>query len=225
MRAIFFYPSVAILAAATIVLSLNTAMAPHVAAPQAGATQMDGALLFGPAALAHVDVSPAQEFYLQRDDAGDAKSIQIATKPDRAGPTLEDQGVRLLLAPEAGAALAGKPLRIALRVRPLLYTTAPKVAVRLQTAAPTEWTALPFPHTVIERAGDDPATTSAWLRFDLPAVSGAPQAIAIWPYDDEPRDPEARFQFNTGIEIIEIRVSEAPPTVGSISSPTKFASR
>jgi hypothetical protein len=112
-----------------------------------------------------------------------------------------------LLAPATAAKFAGKPVRVELRVRPLLYTTAPQILVRAESTEPTRWVSQDFPHTVIEGAGDD-ARTSAWLQFDLPP-SAEPIAIGMWPFNNKDQSKQ-RFSYNAGLEILEARLSVVP---------------
>jgi hypothetical protein len=209
MRAILFYPLAALTAGAAIALSMNTTLIPRETAAQAGRLA-NGAYIFDAEALSRVDKPPTQEFFLVRGPGAKPTSIQIATPAGTPKPGSDAQGVRLLLAPSTGAAFAGKAVRVELRVRPLLYTTAPQILVRAEGAAPTRWVSQEFPHTVIEGAGDD-ARTSAWLQFDLPPSTGPIQAIGIWPYNNKDQSKD-RFAYNAGVEILEARLSVAPQT-------------
>lgn len=205
LRPIFFYPLAAIVATVTILASMNYALVPHEPTPQAGVAQ-EGVLVFGPAALQHVDVGPAQEYYLQRNPNGAPGSIQIATKKAHTVPGPGDHGVRLLLSPQTAADLAGKPLRIDVQLRPLLYTTAPRLSVSAQTqGAPNAWVAQPFPRTAIERFSTDAAKSAVWVTFALPATAGAPTAIGLWP--DADRTGGEQASLNVGVEIVQIRIA------------------
>lgn len=205
LRPIVFYPLVATLVAGTILASLNTALIPHEAGARPGVWR-NGALVFPAEALSHVAVGPQQEYYLQRDAAGHPRSIQIATKKAFGDPRIGDPGVRLLLTPQDAARFAGKPLRVELQVRPLLYTTAHAVAVSAQSGAgPAVWVSQPFPRTAIERGGPDEAKTSVMVSYALPASATPASAIGIWPQPD--LSPEKKTEFNVGVEIVEIRLA------------------
>jgi hypothetical protein len=200
-----FYPLTALLAAAAILASLNFALVPHVAKPQAGVWR-NGALVFGPEALQHVEVGPAQEYYLQRNSGGWPVSIQIATKKTYAEPAPNDVGVRLLLAPQSAAALAGMPLRVELQLRPLLYTTAPRLSISVEGArGGNTWVEQPFPRTPVERYGPNGERTSVWVQYTLPATQEAPKAIGFWPEADASNGQ--RPDFNVGVEIVELRLA------------------
>lgn len=205
LRPVFFYPLAALAAAGTILASMNYALVPHETAPQGGQTQ-EGVLVFSAAALQHVDVGSAQEYYLQRAPNGAPSSIQIATKKAYSTPGPSDVGVRLLLSPQAAAGLAGKPLRVDLQLRPLLYTTAPRLSVSAQTqGAPSAWVVQPFPSTAIERFSTDAAKTAVWVSYALPATESAPTAIGLWPEADRQGGEQA--DLNVGVEIVQIRIA------------------
>lgn len=206
LRPIVFYPLVVVLVAGTILASMNTALIPHETAAQAGVWR-NGALVFPAEALSHVEIGPQQEYYLQRDSAGRPRSIQIATKKAYGAPGPNEPGVRLLLTPQAAARFAGKPLRVDLQVRPLLYTTAQSVAVSAPDGTGAVWVDQPLPHIAIERGGPDEARTTTLMTYLLPAAPTAPRAIAIWPKADLSSGKQS--DFNVGVEIVEIRVAPA----------------
>jgi hypothetical protein len=206
LRPIFFYPLAALVATGTILASMGTALIPHEPAAQAGASA-GGTYVFGADSLQHVQVGAAQEYYLQRTAAGAPGSIQIATKKTYGAPGASDPGLRLMLTPQAAASLAGKPLRVDLQVRPLLYTTAPRLAVSAQSqGAPTQWVSEPFPSTAIERFSNDPTKSAAWISFALPAQAGPVNAIGLWPEADL---SGGQPTLNYGVEILQLRIAPA----------------
>jgi hypothetical protein len=187
MRAIFFYPLAALAAAAAIAASFGPELLPNKAAPQAGRLER-GALVYDATALAHMDVPDTQVAHVDRDDYWRAAVMQIATRRTRLDPSPALPGARLLLTPDQAAALAGKPIRVQVRVRPLPYTTAVSLAVSAQTGGPVAWTAQKLP------------AESAALSFHLPAIEGSPpQAIGFWPVT-------AARDYDYGVEIVEVRV-------------------
>ena len=188
MRAYFFYPLVVLAAAAAICSSLGPGLFPIEPGPQAG-LQAQNALVFTAPALARMEVPETQVSYISRDDYWRPSGMQIATKRTRLEPSPADTGARLVLDPAQAQALAGKPLLVKVKVRPLPYTNASTLAVSAQSPGPTNWS--------MQKLPSDPAS----LSFHFPAVEGtAPQAIGFWPIT-------TNSDYDYGVEILEVRVS------------------
>ena len=205
LRAIIFYPLVAIVSALIIMASVNFAAFPPKIAPQNGAAAADDGLAFDAEALSHLDAGPDQVRHVMRDELGAITSVQIATLAGRKEATPARTGARLLLTPEAAARFAGKALIVEARVRPLPYVTAEKVAVAIEAeSGPAAWIVEPFPPTAVTDAQSGDVGTSLWLRFTIPPIDGAPKAVGFWP---SAQDQDSNF----GFELLEVRVRPAQP--------------
>jgi hypothetical protein len=191
-RSIIFYPLVALLAAGLILLSLGSQpWAPRTPANQSGAPGQDGAVVFGPSALARIDPGAHHIVFSPRDARGQASTLHIALKKGAPITSSEtERGARLLLNSDTAKRFAGQAVQLDLRIRPAPIASAPHLAVSWQGSEPV---------TVWSQA--ETGTEEKTLSFTLPAAA-TPQAIGIYVINTSPNDAFA-------IEIGEIRLSAA----------------
>jgi hypothetical protein len=117
--------------------------------------------------------------------------LQIATKRNWRLPRHGSAGIQLLLTPEVGAALAGKPLHVSIGVLPMNGgTTARELAVSTANGGPVRW--VPRPIT----------TESGKLEYDLPASDRAVTSIGFWPFSDKPE-----WDADYGVEITGVDIT------------------
>lgn len=133
-RAWIFYPLVALAAAALIAASFGPAPFRDAPAPQAGVRQ-EGAIVFTAEALARSfpGVGATSIAYQGWSPTG----FRVAAPPGTVEPT--GDAARLKLTPDAAQALAGKPLIVEILVRPVPLTTAPELAVGLESGGAIAW--------------------------------------------------------------------------------------
>ncbi len=197
MRAFVFYPAVLTLAGLAILASLGPAAFPERPTAQAGRRE-GGDLVFDPEALFHVDEGGTQVLHRVRErGVGRALAVQIATRRDAGAPDPALPGAQLRLDPAAMAPFAGEPLEVVVKVRPLPYTTAERLALSAAAGASgregarVQWVAAALP------------SESASLSFVLPALEGGPPgAIGFWP-------ASAPSDYDYGVEIVEVRLRAA----------------
>ncbi|MEZ5996906.1 MAG: hypothetical protein R3C25_14260 [Hyphomonadaceae bacterium] len=183
---IAFYPLAALLAALVIGLSLKPQAWPRPPAPVA-ALHEGGWLVFEGARFNSPAPGPDQRMTVPRDFWGRALALRIAENPNQAPPTPGEDGVRLLLTPEDGAALSGRRLTIEVSYNPSPVNAASGLALSARGAGPSPWVGQPAP--------PQPAT----LRFDLPAQSSV-NAIGLRALSDN--DDQAY-----GLEITRVRIA------------------
>ena len=194
MRAFLFYPLIVLASAALIITSLGFSLTPIVSAPVQGRA-VAGGLEFGLNDLARVDPGAEQLVFVSRTFNGGIDGVQIATRRVTALPSPTSRGARLVLAPEAARALAGKPLRVWIKYRPLVENSATQLALSAQGAGPGVWVS-----KTVSAAGE------TILQFDLPApTDGQLSAIALWP---QPQTSNT-YYWNYGLEILAARVESA----------------
>ena len=184
---LIFYPLAILLAAALIAISVRPQSWPREPAPAVAERDAEWIVYRGES-FNSPDAGAEQEMIVVRDFWGRAQRLRIAQKRgELSGPRPEESGVRILLAPEEAAALAGRPLTVEVSYNPLPVNAANTLAVSLRGEGPSAWTAQAAP------------PQSATLRFRLPAHAtvNAIGLRAISPSDDQAY----------GLEITRIRVT------------------
>jgi hypothetical protein len=189
-RSIIFYPVLALLAAGLILLSLGSQpWAPRTPASQSGAPGADGAVVFGPSALARIDPGAHHHIFSPRNARGQASSLHIALK--KGAPLTPDEterGARLLLTSDTVTPFRGQPVQVDILVRPAPLMAAPQIAISWQGEdGATVWS--------LAETGTEEKT----LSFTLPAAA-APQAIGFYVVNASANDAFA-------VEIAEVRLS------------------
>lgn len=181
-RAWIFYPLVALVAAALIAISFGPAPFRAPPAPQAGVRQ-EGALVFTADALAHAfpGVGATSVAYRGWSPTG----FRVAAPAGAATPGPD--AARLKLTPDAAQSLVGKPLIVEILVRPVPLTTAPELAVGLESGGAITWARSPI------------APEPGLVRLTFPAIAGPIDAIALTPLVPAPDRP-------LSVEIGEIRI-------------------
>lgn len=182
---LIFYPIVLAIAAAVIGISLMPQLLPRTPAAAAGVGAAGILTLEGAAFDAPTD-PPEQAVTVVRDMLGEAQALRIAVLPDQGAPTPAEQGVQILLTPQAAALLENQPLTVEVAYRPLPVNAAGQLAVSVQGAGETVWVAREIP------------PLSGLARFNLAPVSGV-RAIGLRAVSDNP-GPVAY-----GVEIVAIR--------------------
>jgi len=193
LHPIAFYPLVAVLAVLVIATSAKPLSWPREPAAVAGERAGSAIVLTG-AAFATPAPDPQQNLYVTRNFLGQPRALRIAVLPNQAAPGLNDRGVRILLEPQAAAALNGQPVTIVVTYNPLAVNAATGLAVSVQGAGPTQWIALTAP------------PQHAALRFEAPAQT-AITAIGLRTINANHDQPEAY-----GLEITRISVTPHPQT-------------
>jgi hypothetical protein len=186
---LIFYPLVAIVAAAAILISLRPQFWVRDPAP-AAAELSDGALVFEGNAFDTPQDAPLRPFTVVRNFWGQPEALRVAIRVEAetpvGDPTPQENGVRILLTPADAARINGRPATIEVSYRPLAINTAQGLAVSLQGGGPTTWVASATP--------PEPAT----VRIQVPPQSNI-TAIGL-----RPIDPGVDRVY--GIEITRIRV-------------------
>jgi hypothetical protein len=182
---LIFYPLAIALAAQLIAVSLRPQSWPREPAPVA-AQQADGALVFAAAAFDTPAPAPQQNMTVTRDFFGRAQTLRVAVLPDQAPPSPEENGVRILLAPQDAAQISNRPVTVEVSYDPLSINAATGLAVSLRGAGAAPW--------VSQQIQPQRAT----IRFELPAQN-AVNAIGL-------RALNEGGQEAFGLEITRIRV-------------------
>ncbi|HRE43097.1 MAG TPA: hypothetical protein PKY87_03915 [Terricaulis sp.] len=156
MRPLLFFPLAIIAAGLIVVIGLEPQRWARAAHAVDGAMEGQTLILTGEAFDAP-SPSPEQHVKVHRSFWGVPKSFSIAVLPNQPEPTPAERGVRLLLSPEAAAALQDRPVIVEVDYNPLNMNTASGLAVSLQGIAPADW--------VIQEIS---AQTGS-VRFELPA--------------------------------------------------------
>ena len=186
---LIFYPLVAIVAVAAVLVSLRPQFWPRDPAP-AAAELSDGALVYQGDSFNTPQDAPARTFTVVRNFWGQPEALRVAILVDNnvvvPDPTPQDTGVRILLTPADAARINGRAATIEVSYRPLAINTARGLAVSLQGAGATTWVSTPTP--------PEPSTVS----IRVPAQSGI-TAIGL-----RPIDPGNDRVY--GVEITRIRV-------------------
>lgn len=160
MHPLVFYPLAILLAALVIAISIEPQSWPRQAAPARGQSA-GSALVLERDAFNAPAADPNQHIAIVRDYWGRPQSLRIAVVPGAPAPGPQDEGVRLLLSPEAAAMIAGRPVAIDVSYSPLPVNAASGLAVAIEGGGPVSWATLPAP------------PQSGVLRFALPAQAGA----------------------------------------------------
>jgi hypothetical protein len=190
MKVVLFYIVVALTAAGMILLSMGQMLAPARPAPQAGVIR-GVARHFDAKALSHSSPSPAHYVYVNQEWLSAPTGLQIATKRTWRLPGAGLAGIQLQLAPEVGAALAGKKLHVSIGVLPLSGgTTARELAVSAANGGPVHWVRQPI------------TTESGKLEFDLPPSNRPVTSIGFWPFSDRPE-----WDADYGVEITGVDIT------------------
>lgn len=138
-----FYPAILVAAAVVILVSLRPFSWDRAPAPVAGEVR-GGALVLEGAAFNAPDPSPEQHMQVVRSFWGEAQALRIAVLPGQPAPTPAEQGVRVLLTPEAAALLDGPPVTVEISYRPVPINAATGLAVSLQGIGPADWVIQPI---------------------------------------------------------------------------------
>jgi hypothetical protein len=183
---LIFYPLVILAAALVIGFSLRPQMFPHPTAPVAGHIEGDSLLLTGADFNSPTD-PPEQYVSVARDFWGRPQSLRIAVLPNLRGPTAIEDGVEILLQPEAAQLISGKPVTVEIAYQPLAVNAAPVLAVSLRGSQPTRWQHRQIP------------PLSGMVRFDLPATPDV-RGVGL-------RAVNTDRSLAFGVEILSVRVS------------------
>ncbi|ANP46850.1 hypothetical protein [Candidatus Viadribacter manganicus] len=183
---IIFYPLAILFSALVIVVSLEPQSWPREPAQVAGV--QDGEWLVFEGQSFNSPDPGAEEMTVVRDYWGRALTMRIAQPRAQPEPQPEEDGTRLLLTPEDGNALSGRPLVVEISYNPSPVNAAERLAVSLRSGdgGPSPWTSQEAP----------PQT--ATLRFNLPARSSV-NAIGVRAMS---RSDDQAY----GIEITRIRI-------------------
>jgi hypothetical protein len=198
LRSLILYPLLGLVAAALVWQSLQFAPKPLAPAPQEGLLEA-AEFSFTPAMLAEIQPAPNQDAYVARDDKGTPLGLRLAIRAGEGQPRPDETGAVLMIQPESGARFAGLPATVTVVTRPLLYPTAPELAVSLQTVDG----ALPW---VVQKT----AVVDGRIVFAFPPPPGPLTGIALRPVNAADGDAIA-------IEIAEIRASFAAPPAPEIA--------
>lgn len=187
----WFYPLLAIVAAALIFVSLGADAFDRDGAPQKGVREGD-AFIYGPAALAGgVDPMNGHLRHVVRDFGVSARAVRIGVQPGRGQPAPNATGALLQIDPADAAALAGRPVRVEITFRRISVTTAQGLATSLQNGGPVFWSGGPIPQE------------NGVMAFDLPAQPGGPlKGLGIWVISD-------KTDYNYGVEITRVMLKPA----------------
>lgn len=173
-----FYPLAALIAALVIAISMQPLAWPRDAAPVTAARAdaawvLEGEALGSPAADARQNVTAHRGFW------GRTRSLSVAQLPNQPPPGPQDLGVRILLAPDAAAALAGRRVIAEVSYVPLPINPASALALSLQAGETATWVSQPIePRAGVARFElNAPAATHA---LGLRALSdGTDQAYGV----------------------------------------------
>lgn len=194
---VWFFPLLAVCAVALILGSMGGATFQAAPGPQGGVRD-GGEIVFGPKALADgLEARGTHLRYVHRENGFAPSAVSIAVLPKEGPPSPAEPGARLLLTPAAGAALAGKPVRVLVKTQSLNVTRAEALAVSLQNDGAIQWVSQPLPET------------AATLTFDLPPAEGQPpSAIGFWVVSTKGDTAGgAAATYNYGVRILEVRAA------------------
>ncbi|MBI1251482.1 MAG: hypothetical protein GC189_08425 [Alphaproteobacteria bacterium] len=181
-----FYPLAALAAALFIVASMGPGLIAAEPRPVFGRIE-ESALVLDGESLSHPRPSPDTVFHIARNARWAPVGLRVATL-EGAGPIGAGQGLRIILAPERAAELAGRPLRVQVAIRSVPVTTAEALAVGVDRGAEVQWSTQPT--TQLEGV----------LTYAFPAASGGPIAIAL-------RPETTLTGYHYGVEIAAIRIT------------------
>ncbi len=186
MRPLIFFPLAIIAAGLIVAFGLEPQRWARAAHPVNGV--MDGrTLVLAGDAFDAPSASPDQHITVHRTFWGAPKSFSIAVLPNQPPPTPAERGARLLLSPDAAAALQDRPVVVEVAYNPLNVNPATSLAVSLQGIAPADW--------VIQELPAQPGVA----RFELPAQN-AVNAIGL-------RAISENNDYAYGLEITAVRVT------------------
>jgi hypothetical protein len=186
---LLFYPLVLLVIGLIVIFGLEPQKWPRAPGPVAGIVQ-NGVLVLRRGAFDTPDRSPEQQLTVMRDFWGRPQTLRIAVLPNQPPPTPAEQGVRILLTPDAAALIGDRPAVVDIVYRPLPLNSASALAVSLQGIGPADWVTQALP------------PQPARLSFTLPAQS-AVNAIGLRAITDQ-------TDKAYGLEITEMRVRPAP---------------
>lgn len=196
MKGWLFFPLM--LAAMIAMAALAMAQAPPRPGAPVEAVAADGALVLDGVAVNQL--APTAGFPVTSAPGLDGAQTGPRTVADaalEAGATGE--GARLVLGPQLRAALKDAAVRVSLDVGTIPYATARQLAVGWVTAgAAPSWTVADVP----EEGGV--------VTLDLPAMAGAPLALALWP---------AIEGKGSGIELRGVRLEPVVATAAPATTP------
>lgn len=186
----WFYPLLVAIAAALVIVSLGAGAFER--SGRAQTATMDGAThVFAAQALADGIVTHnGHLLHIAREFGLSPRAVRLGVRPGMGAASADRSGVQLLLAPEEGARLAGKALRVEIAFRRISVTNAASLAVGLETGGPIAWVTQPIP------------PENGVMTFDLPASATAPTALGFWVVSD-------KTDYNYGVEISRVRVTPA----------------
>ena len=187
-----FFPLAALLAAASIVVSLGPMLLARDARPAVGAR--DGAaFVFAGDDLAHPAPAPHQVFHVARTATVRTEGLRVAVLPGRGEAQPEETGVQVLLAPETSLALGEGPFRVEVQTVPVPITMAPRLAIGLDRGGQMEWRTLPLP------------AVASTIVYEFPRGEDGAFVNAIGV-----RPAASLLDYNYGVELRAIRIMQTP---------------
>jgi hypothetical protein len=184
----WFYPALLIVAVALVLVSLGAGAFGRTVRAQSG-QRAESALVFAPEALANgLQTRNGHVLHVAREFGLSPRAVRIGVRPGMEAPTADRAGAELLLTPETGALLAGKPLRVEVSIKRITVTNAVALAVAAQTGGPIGWTVQTMP------------AEDGVMTFDLPATGAPLKALGFWVLSD-------KTDYNYGVEITRVRVT------------------
>lgn len=141
---IIFYPLALVLAALTVLVSLEPQSWTRPPAAVAGVLA-DGALTLDRDDFSTPAPAPEQNLTIVRDFWGRAQALRIAQLPSRPPPGPSELGVRVLLSPAGARPLVGKAVTVEVTYNPVPINAATGLAVSLRGAGPAAWISQPAP--------------------------------------------------------------------------------
>lgn len=185
LHPIIFYPLALLIAGLAIVVSLRPQAWPH--EPAAVSGERDGEWMVYQRDRFNSPDAGGEAMTVVRDYWGRPLRLRVAQTMAQPVPQPADDGARILLSPEDGAAISGRPVVVEISYNPLPVNTASQLAVSLRSdTGPSPWITLAVP----------PET--ATLRFTLPPRTSV-NAIGIRPISN-------LGDMAYGLEITRIRI-------------------
>lgn len=188
MKDRLFIPLAVVSALTIVAVGLAPAFAERRGAPVEAVTDGDS-LHFDVKAVS--EIADARGFATMAPPGRMAGQEGVRVVADEAlAPGATGKGARIALGPETRAKLRDRPLVVVMTARALPDAPATKAAFGLTSGGPVTWVQAPV------------GAEFAPVRFDLPAMEGAPLAIALWP---------ASEGGGKGVEIKDIRIYGGAP--------------